>query len=241
MIPPKASFCGKPDICVFLPTRKGSQRLKNKNTRQFANFKGGLLELKLEQLTNVSLASEIILSTNDETSLEIGRYFSKQNDKIRVIERTDHLAASSTNLTDLVKYVPTICHTDHILWTHVTSPFISTLDYENAIGKYSEALGNKFDSLMSTRIFKNYLWSREKKDIVNRQTPEKWPRTQDLRELFEIDSGIFIASKKIYEENHDRIGNNPYLLEQDAVKSFDIDWEVDFVIAEAIFEKGLID
>ena len=37
-------------IAFFLPTRKGSERVKNKNTRPFADIEGGLVENKIKQL-----------------------------------------------------------------------------------------------------------------------------------------------------------------------------------------------
>lgn len=226
------------NISVFLPTRKGSQRVKNKNTKQFAHLKGGLLELKLSQLIQVSSIEEIILSSNDETSIEIGKYFSKKTSKIKIIKRPDHLAQSSTDLVELVKYVSSICNANHILWTHVTSPFFETEDYERAILSYFYALNQGFDSLMSAKKYKNYLWDKDTSDIINRVTPYKWPQTQDLKELFEIDSAIFIASRDIYIEQSDRIGKKPKLFIQEGLKSFDIDWEDEFNLAEMIYEKN---
>ena len=40
-------------IAVFLPVRKGSKRVENKNTKPFAGFQNGLLELKLKQLIKI--------------------------------------------------------------------------------------------------------------------------------------------------------------------------------------------
>ena len=37
-------------IAFFLPTRKGSERVKSKNTRPFAGIEGGLVENKIKQL-----------------------------------------------------------------------------------------------------------------------------------------------------------------------------------------------
>jgi len=64
----------KKDICFFLPTRKGSQRVKSKNTRPFAGIEGGILELKLRQLIKSERLSGIVLSTNDELSMEIAKH-----------------------------------------------------------------------------------------------------------------------------------------------------------------------
>jgi CMP-N-acetylneuraminic acid synthetase len=228
----------KNKVSVFLPIRKGSQRVVNKNTRKFAHFNKGLLELKLNQLIKVTSISEIILSTNDEASIEIGREFSHISNKIRIIKRPENLSLSSTNLTDLVKYVPKICVSDHILWTHVTSPFVEAVDYDYAIELYLKALNQGYDSLMSVRKFNNYLWSKKKNDIINRVSDQRWPQTQDLEELYEINSAIFIASRKIYVDNFDRIGTKPELFIQDSIKSFDIDWEDDFTLAELIYKKN---
>ena len=225
-------------ISVFLPVRKGSQRVINKNTRKFANFDGGLLELKLNQLIKVTSINEIILSTNDEASLKTGKVFSKISSKIKIIERPDNLASSSTNLTDLVKYVPTVCSFNHILWTHVTSPFVEAIDYDYAIGLYFRALNHGHDSLMSVVKFNNYLWSKKKNDLINRVSDQRWPQTQDLEDLYEINSAIFLASRKIYCDNFDRIGTKPELYIQDRIKSFDIDWEDDFALAELIYKKN---
>ncbi len=98
----------------------------------------------------------MVLSTNDPESIEVATSF--QESRLRIVERPDELAQSSTDLTELIQYVPTICEHDHILWTHVTSPLTSFEQYSKAIEEYFLALNNNFDSLMSVRQYKNYLW-----------------------------------------------------------------------------------
>lgn len=228
-------------ISVFLPTRKGSERVKNKNTRTFAGINGGLLRIKLEQLLRVKNINEIVLSSNDEESLKIGKEFESKTDKIKVIERPDFLALSSTNLSDLVNYVPSICANENILWTHVTSPFVSHEDYENVIEMYFKELTNGYDSLMSVKPFQNFLWDSEKGGIINKNSELKWPRTQDLKLWYEVDSAIFISSKMVYKYENDRIGKTPFLYKQIGIKSFDVDWEEDFELAEIIFKNKFND
>lgn len=48
-------------IAFFLPARKGSERVKNKNTRSFAGIEGGLVENKIRQLLSTKHVDEIIL------------------------------------------------------------------------------------------------------------------------------------------------------------------------------------
>ena len=59
----------------FLPTRKGSERVKNKNTRPFAGIEGGIVQLKLQQLLTVYRVQNIIVSTNDEETMRVAESF----------------------------------------------------------------------------------------------------------------------------------------------------------------------
>lgn len=224
-------------ISVFLPTRAGSERVKNKNTRDFAGVKGGLLSIKLDQLLSLSKVKEVVLSTNDEASIAVAHKH-LTNTKLKLIRRPDHLAQSQTNLTDLVNYVPSICNNEHILWTHVTSPLVIAEDYEQAIDLYFENINQGYDSLMSVKEIQNYIWSESGNKVLNRKEGDlkKWPRTQDLEKIFEVNSAIFIASKKIYKEEQDRIGLRPYLLKHSSLQSVDVDWEEDFKIAEKLYK-----
>lgn len=224
-------------VSIFLPTRKGSQRVKSKNIRPFANIRGGLIELKLKQLLEISSINEIVLSTNDEQCMAIARPYAIDNDRLKIIKRPEHLAANDTNLSDLIAYAGSVCNSDHILWTHVTSPFVQSVNYEKAIEQYFHNIINGYDSLMSVKIFKNYLWSSEDNDIVNRVGTLKWPQTQDLKELHEITNAVFIANRNTYIELIDRIGNSPMLYIQNQKEAFDIDWEDDFTLAEYIYKE----
>lgn len=223
-------------IAVFLPTRKGSQRISNKNTRPFCGYSNGLLELKIEQLVQLDV-DEIVLSTNDENTIKFIENHFGNNPLIKVDRRPDILASSTTNLSDLISYVPKITGCEHILWTHVTSPLVDTELYNLSIEKYKASLNLGFDSLISVTPFQNFLWSHKENDIINRIGEKRWPQTQDLKKLYEINSAIFLSHRSFYEKDGDRVGKNPFLFEMNKIQSLDIDWEDDFKIAEAVYEK----
>jgi len=223
-------------VSFFLPTRKGSQRVKNKNTRPFAGISGGLLQNKLRQLAGAAYIDEIVMSSNDEECLAIAREMQKQHDKIVIDVRPDALCLDTTNLKDLIDYVPTVTSCEHILWGHVTTPLANGNDYDEGIKKYFEALDNGHDSLISVAEFKNFLLNKEGK-VINNTTPLPWPRTQDLETLYEINHVMFMGSKNVYKTYGNRVGQKPYLYAMDKIKSFDVDWEDDFKIAEILYEK----
>lgn len=221
----------KQSINVFLPMRAGSERVPNKNTKNFSGVKGGLCRIKLEQLINCTLIDLILVSTNDPEVVKITNSFNSK--KIKVVIRQDELASSNTSTDDLIKYAPEVMPDGHILWTHVTSPFISSNIYSQAIKKYLENLSN-FDSLMSVTKLQKFIWNDIEPVNYNRNL-EKWPKTQTIKPLWEVNSGIFLAHKSIYEVNNDRIGYTPYLFQLSDEIAFDIDWLPDYKIAEAIY------
>ncbi len=223
-------------IAFFLPTRKGSERVKNKNTRPFANIEGGLIENKISQLLATKCLDEIILSTNDEACIEIARKYS-WNKRLRVIPRPDELCLSSTNLQDLICYVPTITDADHILWGHVTTPLIGAVEYDIGIDLYLSKLAEGYDSLVGVTELRNFLLNK-KGELINNNTNIPWPRTQDLETLYEINHTMFLAKREVYTKLKNRIGVRPLLYIMDKINSFDIDWEDDFMIAEIMY-KGL--
>ncbi len=224
-------------ISFFLPTRKGSQRVKNKNTRPFANIHGGILELKLLQLQKSNRLSEIVLSTNDPDSISIAKKLDSAGKRIKIIERPESLCLDTTSLTDLIKYVPTVIHNDHIIWGHTTTPFVNGADYDLGISEYFKQLEKGFDSLLSVCALQNFLLTKNG-EIFNYDTSvERWPRTQDLPVLYEVNHAMFIAPRKTYIEKSNRIGEVPFLYQQSKIKSFDIDWEEDFIMAEALYDK----
>ena len=224
-------------IAFFLPARKGSERVKSKNTRPFAGIEGGLVENKIKQLLATKHIDEILFSSNDEMCIAIAEKYASDS-RLRIIPRPNELCLSTTNLQDLICYVPTITNADHILWGHVTTPLVEAKVYDTAIEQYLSKITKGYDSLVSVKELKNFLLNQEGK-LVNNTTDIPWPRTQDLEPLYEINHAIFLAKRSVYTEQKNRIGQKPLLYIMDEIHSKDIDWEEDFKIAEIMYKTLL--
>ncbi|MFH0842998.1 MAG: acylneuraminate cytidylyltransferase family protein [Bacteroidota bacterium] len=225
-------------VTCFLPCRAGSERVKNKNTRQFAGVDGGLLKIKLDQLIRCPLIETIVLSTDDKKVIEVSKPYGK---RVRIDNRPPELATSETSTDELIRYVPEIISDTHILWTHVTSPFAGEEVYTKAINEYFRAIktGN-YDSLMSVTPFRVHVWDRNGKPVNYSREELRWPRSQQVEPLFEVNSAVFINSRENYRKLEDRIGARPFLFEMERTDALDIDYEDDFMLAESIFRfRGL--
>lgn len=226
----------KERVAFFLPTRKGSERVKNKNTKPFAGIEGGLMENKIKQLVETKFLDEIILSTNDETCMAIAEKYAAKDSRVKIIPRPEELCLSSTNLQDLICYVPTITDAEHILWGHVTTPLAGADQYDAGIQLYLDNLKNGYDSLVGVTELKNFLLNKEGK-LVNNSTDIPWPRTQDLEPLYPINHTMFLAKREVYVEQKNRLGKKILLYVMDELHSFDIDWPDDFIIAEIMYKN----
>ena len=220
-------------LSVFLPCRKGSQRVPKKNIKSFAGYKNGLVELKLKQLNNVNEIDCIVLSTDDEQIIKFAN--SLNNSKIKVHKRESSLASNEASTDNLVSHALSLIPKGDILWTHVTSPFINSKLYRDIIKKYFSVLNKEYDSLMTVTSIRSFLWNYKGPINYSRRI-EKWPRTQTLNPLFEVNSGIFLANAEIYKKENDRIGSKPFLYELNKFEGFDIDENEDFEIANILKE-----
>jgi CMP-N-acetylneuraminic acid synthetase len=227
------------EIVAFLPCRKGSQRVINKNVRAFAGVAGGLIQIKITQLLACNEIDRIVVSTDDELVMDIvAKHANRQQREVTIIQRPEHLATSQTSTDEIIHYVPNLIDSGIVLWTHVTSPFVGPVVYTKAIGSYREKVLQKreFDSLMSVTKMQNFIWS-ESGPVNYNPDIEKWPRTQTITPWYEVNSAIFMAEISCYKSSFNRIGARPFLFELEGPETIDIDWEKDFILAEKMAQS----
>lgn len=219
----------------FIPCRAGSERVKNKNTRPFGGFAGGLIELKLRQLQRVDALDEIIVSTNDAVVLDFAADFAAREDgRVIPLPRPDTYGNSGTSMTEFIRdYIAHLREDDHLFWTHVTHPFVTADIYEKAVQEYREKLSQGYDCMVSATRIQKFLW-RNGAPFNYDNSREKWPRSQDLEPVFEINHAIYAIAFSTMRGVRDRIGQKPWFFEMGESESMDIDWEEQFSLMDEI-------
>lgn len=222
-------------IIAVVPCRAGSERVKNKNTRPFAGFTGGLLELKLKQLAAVAELEEIIISTNDPLVSDFSATFSAEQDqRVTVIERPDELGRSSTPMSEFIQYLGGLRESGTMLMTHVTHPLLTSAVFGDLIRSWREAAATGHDSLLTVTKLHTFLWDAAGKPFNYDDTAEKWPRSQDIAPLFEVNHAAYLIPFRRVLEVGDRVGENPYMHEMTGEAVMDIDWEDQFDMLQDI-------
>jgi CMP-N-acetylneuraminic acid synthetase len=223
-------------VVAFLPCRRGSVRVPDKNTRPFASGRS-LLEIKLDQLAQSTAIERIVVSSNDPQVLDVARAFAADCPKpLELDQRPDHLGASETTTDQLIAYVPSIISSGHILWTHVTSPFVDGKTYDHIASEYWKSLQDGYDSLMTGTRIQTFLYSDAGPVNFDRGVL-RWPRTQTLPVWWEINSAAFLVERDLCLALGDRVGNRPKILELDADVAFDIDTMSQFALGARLWEQ----
>lgn len=227
-------------VVAVVPCRAGSERVKQKNTRPFAGFDGGLLELKLRQLMQVDQIDSVIVSTNDPVVYEFVKAFAETAEKpIRMDERPDHLGASATPMSEFILYAAELEDEGTMLMTHVTHPLLTSDKLAEVITAWKDAEVQGHDSLVTATRLQTFLWDQNDEPFNYDAGTEKWPRSQDINPLFEINHAAYLMPFQRMREVGDRVGTNPMVYEMNQDDALDIDWEHQFTLLEDIVQARM--
>ena len=227
-------------ISFFIPVRKNSKRIKNKNVTKIGKYKHGLTQIKvthlkkLKKIIEKKYKVEFIISTDCE---KVKNYIKRFN-WIKLHHRTKDLATDDC-LDKLIKIVPKICSGEYILWTHVTSPCFDHKCYEKFIEGYLK-LKKKYDSAFSADLVGTFILNNKSKWISHNYSKKKWPRTQDLKKYYTVNSAAFIAKKFVYIKNNDRLSKKPLPIITAKGKGFDIDEKKDLIFFKKYLYKSFL-
>ena len=215
-------------IIAIVPARKESSGLIDKNILPFGN--STLLEHKLTQLKKVTQISEIVVSSDDDTILELSK---KRG--VSVLKRPEEYASRECPFGRFVEYICGQVDGEDVLWACCTSPFVSEELYSKAIEIYLSKLYEDYDSLISVQRLNRFVL--DKNGPVNYQKGLRHKNSDQLNDLLLFTNGVVIAPREKMIEWKYIWGNVPYLLEVDKKTGIDISDQFDYDIARFYFEQ----
>jgi N-acylneuraminate cytidylyltransferase len=215
-------------ITAVIPIRKGSQRVPNKNFKEFWKGKS-LLELKIESLKQIHLIDDIMVNTDSELAIEIAKKYG-----INYHRRDDYFASSDCSQTEFFHNLADTTDTDLILHTPCTAPMIKSKTYYDLINRF---LISSHDSGNTVGLVKEYLWLNGVP--LNYDISKNVPNSQDLPDVMKLTFGASIISKELMLERKNVVGNNPMFYVVDEIEETDIDTQVDFDTAQCLYSRFL--
>ena len=218
----------KGKMTAVVAVRAGSQRVKNKNFRPFADT--NLLELKLKILLKVKNLDEIIVNSDSDIMLEIANKYNVKTQK-----RDEFFASSNATNSDFHKHIAEVTNSDFIFLAPVCSPFIGVKRHQEAINNF---MMSEVDSLTSCELVKGHLWLDGKP--IN-YSLDNVPNSQDLPEIKKLNYGISIIKRQTMIERKGLVGLKPEFVVLNEIESTDIDEMETFNIAEILYNNLKLD
>jgi len=220
-------------IVALVPMRHSSERVPGKNYRDFAGKP--LFFHIVQSLSQSKFIDSIVIDTDSKNIIELVR---QSFPKIIILERPDHLKDGSVPMNDVLLNIINQVPADFYLQTHSTNPILSTSTIDAGIKSFLDNFP-MHDSLFSVTKKNVRYWDTLARPINHNQNILL--RTQDLPPIYEENSCMYIFSKEILLNKHNRIGDRPYLFEVDEIEAQDIDVELNFKVAEFLYKetKGL--
>ncbi len=96
-----------------------------------------------------------------------------------------------------------------MLMTHVTHPFVTHSVFNELIHAWRGAAHRGHDSLLTVTKLHTFLWDAAGRPFNYDSSVEKWPRSQDIEPLFEINHVAYLIPFQKVLEVGDRVGESP--------------------------------
>jgi len=218
-------------IVALVPMRHHSQRVTGKNYRLLAGKP--LFHHILHTLQTVPEISQIVVDTDSPV---IAQGLSEHFPDVVYLERPEHLRADTIPMNEILLYDTSRVPADLYLQTHSTNPLLRAETVSKAI---QTLLANfpAYDSLFSVTRMRTRLWDALARPINH--NPNILLQTQDLPPIYEENSCIYLFTRQTLEQRRNRLGERPYLFEVDRAEAWDIDEELDFLIADLLLTHRL--
>ncbi|MEA2651915.1 MAG: hypothetical protein QOI85_1636 [Chloroflexota bacterium] len=214
------------NVVGIVPMRHDSERVPGKNYRPF----GGrpLYHHVVATLLASPRISKVVLDTDSELIRDDAR---AAFPNVEVIERPPHLRDGLVPMNEVLLNDVRKVDADLYLQTHSTNPLLREASVTRAVDLLLGDSGH--DSLFSVTRLQTRLWDREGAPINHDRSV--LARTQDLPPVFQENSCLYLFTRQGLELHGNRIGERPILFELPREEAWDIDEDVDFRVAEALY------
>ena len=226
-------------MIIFVPARKGSLRLKNKNTRLLCG--APLIARTFHaiadafEMTELSIG-DVLVSSDDIDVIQLAVEFG-----FKTAFRPDHLAGPVVTMLDVLKHhLPDFIHHEEVMVLYPTSPLRSSVHIARAFLKWQND-GAPHKTLMSVSpVYHHPFGLMRLEDGIlkcNHPRGEVYYRTQDTPASYRANGAIYIIptgliAKEAVNTQLFCDTTMPFLMTK--TDGFEIDDEDDLVIAEAL-------
>ena len=194
------------NIAVVVPALDTNQYYPDGDLVQFGDTT--LLEWKISQVMGIANKENIYISTPSDKIIDLIQSYG-----INFVRRSQG-ADLSQGINESVELI----ESEFVLWTHVTSPFISAGDYLRMLEKFFN-LPKDYDSLITVYKEQEYIFY---KDVPLNFNIDQYKGRKEIEAVYRNTNGCYITLRESYRHNRKYFGCKPYFYEVDKLTSLEI-------------------
>ncbi|SFD02727.1 acylneuraminate cytidylyltransferase [Algibacter pectinivorans] len=211
----------------FIPLRKGSKGIPNKNKRKMVGrplFTWVLGEAVFSNL------DEVVVYTDDQSIIDFITKEYHWTNKVKAVLRSAE-SASDTASTEfaILEYCESINYNfDVFCLLQATSPFTRKEDINICLEKLNE----DYDSALTVVNTHRFLWDKNGKAL--NYNPKERPRRQDFEGLLIENGAVYATTKDSLKSTKNRLGSNIAVVQMAEDSLHEIDSETDWTVVEQL-------
>ena len=220
-------------ILGFIPARKGSKRIKNKNKKLFLGEP--IIQRTIKKLATLTNLESIYVSSDDTEILEIAKL-----NNCKVTERPESLCDDFSTSTEVISHFAEKLNYsfDYLVMIYPATPRLNIYLLNKCINKlqdnhemHSGASVIRYAHPIQRRIIKN---ADNYKFEINENSKN---RTQDLITYFHDSANFYVFKKSFFLEKKSLFDSTTLGVELPREYYFDIDDQADWSYAETLIKE----
>lgn len=213
-------------LVALVPMKAHSERVPSKNVREFNGRP--LFHWILATVTAAPIVDDVVVNTDSERIAEEAA----EEFGARVLERPERLRGDDVSMNEIILHDVSAVDADLYLQTHCTNPLLRPETIADAVDAFGSS---DCDSLFSVTPLQTRLWDAEGNPINHER--DQLLKTQDLDPVYEENSNVYLFTRESVQRRENRIGDDPITFEMDAEEAIDIDYPIDFRMAEFLHRE----
>ena len=215
----------KKSVLCFIPAKKKSTALKNKNLKKIKNK--SLTEITVTLAKKSKLFNKIVLSSDSKLILNIGKKY-KIETHLRPKNISNNTARTEEALYYSLKKIDPL--PDYIIILQVTSPLRQMVSLKNF---YNICVKKNYDTCLSVSKLDSQISKLKKKFIsldklAVRRRQDRMPYIYENSLFYFVKTKYFLKNKKIYSKNWNYFITDKY-------ESIDINDKTDFNVCKKLY------
>lgn len=224
-------------VTALIPARGNSKGLPGKNIKML----GGkpLINWTIDAARKSQYIDNIVLSSDDAEIINIARQAGCQVPFVR----PSALAQDNSSTIDVINHaIEQLPEFDILVLLQATSPFRHQQHINQALDLFLESDADSCVSVCKSPVSPYWMYTLDEAQHLRRLLDSNNTdlRRQALPTIYALNGAIYIIRREQFIETRKLVGPSctPYVM--DSIHSIDIDYALDFCVAQTIVEKGLL-